>query len=96
MGQIILHTWNGEKKTVKRTLYVRKAGARKLLISKELPISNKGDGVEQLRQAPYFSTSTTAKISSDHFEAAAKRRNKSELARDLKVFAKVQTKLHNR
>ena len=25
-----------------------------------------------------------------------KRRNKSELARDLKVFAKVQTKLHNR
>ena len=33
------------KKTVKRTLYVRKAGARKLLISKELPISKNGDGV---------------------------------------------------
>ena len=43
-GQIILRTWNGEK-TVKRTLYVRKAGARKLLISKELPISKNGDGV---------------------------------------------------
>ena len=36
VGKIILSTWNGEqnvKKTVKRTLYVRKAGARKLLIS---------------------------------------------------------------
>ena len=31
------------KKTVKRTLYVCKAGARKLLISKELPISKIGD-----------------------------------------------------
>ena len=46
-------------------------------------------------QAPYFSTSTTGKLSSDHFEAATKRRNKSELARDFNVFAKVQTKLHN-
>ena len=48
MGKIILSTWNGEqtvKKTVKRTLYVCKAGARKLLISKELPISKNGDGV---------------------------------------------------
>ena len=40
----ILRTWNSEKK-VKRTLYVHKAGARKLLISKELPISKNGDGV---------------------------------------------------
>ena len=39
---------------------------------------------------------TTGKLSYDHFEAAEKRRNKSELARDLKVFAKVETKLHNR
>ena len=31
------------KKTVKRTLYVRKAGTRKLLISKELPISKNRD-----------------------------------------------------
>ena len=95
VGKIILRTWNGEK-TMKITLYVHRAGARKLLISKELPISKNGDGVYQPRQAPYFSTSTTGKLSSDHFEAAAKRRNKSELARDLKVFAKVQTKLHNR
>ena len=46
VGKIILRTWNGEqtvKKTVKRTLYVLKAGARKLLISKELPISKNGD-----------------------------------------------------
>ena len=33
------------RKTVKRMLYVLKAGARKLLISKELPISKNGDGV---------------------------------------------------
>ena len=33
------------KKKVKRMLYVLKAGARKLLISKELPISKNGDGV---------------------------------------------------
>ena len=48
VGKIILSTWNGEqtvKKTVKRTLYVCKAGARKLLVSKELPISKNGDGV---------------------------------------------------
>ena len=40
VGKIILRTWNGEK-----TFYVRKAGARKLLISKELPITKNGDGV---------------------------------------------------
>ena len=34
-----------KKETVKRTLYVCKAGARKLLISKELPIIKNGDGV---------------------------------------------------
>ena len=48
VGKIILSTWNGEqtvKKMVKRTLYVCKAGARKLLISKELPTSKNGDGV---------------------------------------------------
>ena len=33
------------KETVKRTLYVHKAEARKLLIGKELPISKNGDGV---------------------------------------------------
>ena len=31
--------------TVKRTFYVHKAGAKKVLISKELPISKNGDGV---------------------------------------------------
>ena len=67
------------KKTVKRTFYVRKAGARKLLISK----------------APYFSTSTMGKLSSDNLEAVTKRRNKSKLARYFKLFAKVP-KLHNR
>ena len=36
VGIIILRTCNGEK-TVKRTLYVRKAGARKLFISKDYP-----------------------------------------------------------
>ena len=41
---MILHMWNG-KKNVKRTFYVRKTGARKLLISKELSISKNGDGV---------------------------------------------------
>ena len=45
VGKIILHSWNGEKTPVKRMLYVHKAGARKLLISKELPISKNRDGV---------------------------------------------------
>ena len=68
-----------KKPPVKRMLYVHKAGARKLLISKELPISKNTDGVLRLRQAPYFSM---GKLSSDHFEAATKQRIKSELARD--------------
>ena len=33
------------KKPVKRMLYVRKAGARKLFISKEVPINKNEDGV---------------------------------------------------
>ena len=45
MGKIILRKWNGEKNPLKRKFYVRKAGARKLLISKELPITKNGDGV---------------------------------------------------
>ena len=51
MGKIILSTWNGDERTVKKpgeknvVRTVCKAGARKLLISKELPISKNGDGV---------------------------------------------------
>ena len=41
----LFYTRGTVKKKVKRTLYVRKGGARKLLISKELPISKNGDGV---------------------------------------------------
>ena len=77
---------------VKRVLYLRKAGARKVKnypsVKTEMVLSDyaKRRILVLLRQR---------KLSSDHFEAAAKRRNKSELARDLYAFAKVQAKLHN-
>ena len=89
MGKIILCTWDGEKngeKNVVRT-YIKQEPESCSSVKTEMVFS------DDAKRRILVHTSTTGKLFSDHFKAAAKRQNKSKLARDLNVFAKVQTKL---
>ena len=76
---------------MKRMLFVPKARARKLLISKEPSVKMQMVFSDYTKRRILVRTSTSGKLSSDHFEVSAKRRNKSELTREFKVFTKVRT-----
>ena len=82
VNKIILRTCNGEKTVVRIYMYVKQEPESCSSVKNYPSVKTEMVFSNGLRQALYFSASTIGKLSSDHFEAAAKRRNKNELARD--------------